>query len=77
MGAMSLRTAALQFGYLIGGFVGGVALDAGGYTAVGITFASLFVISGVLYAGSLGSQPETTTRSVEGRYSASPANRAS
>jgi predicted MFS family arabinose efflux permease len=77
MGAMSLRTAALQFGYLIGGFVGGVALDAGGYTAVGITFASLFAISGVLYAGSLRSQPETTTRSVEGRYSASPANRAS
>jgi predicted MFS family arabinose efflux permease len=77
MGAMSLRTAALQFGYLIGGFVGGVALDAGGYTAVGVTFACLFAISSVIHGWPQPSQPEITNRSLDGRYAASPANRAS
>lgn len=77
MGAMSLRTAALQFGYLIGGAVGGFALDTGGYTAVGITFGTLFAISAAIYWSSLRLQPETTTRSADGRYSASPAKRAS
>ena len=77
MGAMSLRTAALQFGYLFGSFIGGVALDLGGYTAVGFVFASLFAISGVIYAGDPGTQPETTSRSLAGRYAASPENRAS
>jgi DHA1 family inner membrane transport protein len=77
MGAMSLRTAALQFGYLIGGSVGGFALDAGGYAAVGIAFAVLFAISGLLHGRSIRVHPETTTRSLDGRYSPSPANRAS
>ncbi len=38
-----VRTAALQLGYFVGAAVGGAALAAGGYTALGIAFAALFV----------------------------------
>jgi predicted MFS family arabinose efflux permease len=43
--AMRLRAGALQFGYLFGSLLGGVALAAGGYGAVGATFAVLFVLA--------------------------------
>jgi predicted MFS family arabinose efflux permease len=49
MGVMSLRTAALQFGYLIGGGIGGLALDFGGYTGVGITFSVFFAASAFVH----------------------------
>jgi predicted MFS family arabinose efflux permease len=38
-----VRTAALQFGYFVGAAVGGLALAAGGFTALGLTLAALFV----------------------------------
>jgi MFS transporter, DHA1 family, inner membrane transport protein len=44
---MSLRAAALQFGYLIGAAAGGAALAAGGYRAVGTVFAGLYVTAAV------------------------------
>lgn len=37
-----IRTAAIQLGYFIGAAVGGAALAAGGYTALGLAFAALF-----------------------------------
>ncbi|MEZ5102232.1 MAG: MFS transporter [Thermoleophilia bacterium] len=44
---MGVRTGMIQFGYLVGGGLGGVALHAGGYAATGATFATLYVL-GVL-----------------------------
>lgn len=43
LGVTGVRTAALQSGYFVGAAVGGVALAAGGYTALGAAFAVLFV----------------------------------
>ena len=43
--AMRIRAAATQFGYLIGAVLGGVALAAGGYAALGATFSALFVLA--------------------------------
>ena len=40
---MSVRGAAMQFGFLIGGALGGAALAVGGYGAVGAAVAILFV----------------------------------
>jgi DHA1 family inner membrane transport protein len=42
LGVTGLRTAALQFGSFVGAAVGGAALAAGGFTAAGIAFATLF-----------------------------------
>jgi predicted MFS family arabinose efflux permease len=49
MSVMSLRTAALQFGYLFGGAIGGLALNAGGYPALGIAFSLLFLASALVH----------------------------
>jgi predicted MFS family arabinose efflux permease len=38
-----VRAAAIQLGYFVGAAVGGAALAAGGYRAMGLAFASLFV----------------------------------
>ena len=38
----AMRSVATQLGYLLGAAVGGVALDIGGYTALGIALASFF-----------------------------------
>jgi predicted MFS family arabinose efflux permease len=43
LGVTGVRTAALQFGYFVGAAVGGLALAAGGFTALGMTLAALFV----------------------------------
>jgi len=42
LGVTGVRTAALQSGYFVGAAVGGVALSAGGYEALGLAFAALF-----------------------------------
>jgi predicted MFS family arabinose efflux permease len=46
--AMRMRAAALQFGYLVGSVVGGIALSAEGYGAMGFTFAVLFAAAAVV-----------------------------
>jgi len=46
--AMRLRAAALQFGYLVGSVVGGIALSAQGYGAMGFTFAFLFAAAALV-----------------------------
>jgi len=43
LGVTGIRTAALQSGYFVGSAVGGVALAVGGYGALGLAFAALFV----------------------------------
>ena len=48
--AMRIRTAANQFGYLLGSALGGLALAAGGYAALGATFGVLFLLSALPYA---------------------------
>jgi predicted MFS family arabinose efflux permease len=45
--AMRIRAAATQFGYLFGAVLGGLALAAGGYAALGATFAVLFVLAAI------------------------------
>jgi DHA1 family inner membrane transport protein len=51
--AMRLRAAASQFGYLVGAAAGGVALAAGGYGAMGVTFAVLFALAALPHIVSL------------------------
>ena len=43
LGVTGVRTAAIQSGYFVGAAVGGVALAVGGYSALGLAFAALFV----------------------------------
>ena len=43
LGATGVRTAAMQFGYLIGAAAGGVALAVGGYAALGVTLGVLML----------------------------------
>jgi predicted MFS family arabinose efflux permease len=43
LGVTGVRTAALQLGYFVGAAAGGAALAAGGYDALGLVFAGLFV----------------------------------
>ena len=43
LGVTGVRTAALQSGYFVGAAVGGIALSLGGYGALGLAFAALFV----------------------------------
>lgn len=44
---MGIRTAAIQGGYLLGGVIGGIALALGGYAALGLTFAGLYLLGTV------------------------------
>lgn len=48
--AMRIRTAAAQFGYLLGAALGGVALGAGGYAALGVTLGVLFLAAAAPHA---------------------------
>lgn len=46
---MSMRAAANQFGYLLGAALGGLALAAAGFAALGTTFSVLFILGAVLH----------------------------
>ena len=43
LGVTGVRTAALQLGYFLGAAVGGLALAAGGYRALGLALSAFFV----------------------------------
>jgi predicted MFS family arabinose efflux permease len=43
LGVTGVRTAAHQSGYFVGAAIGGIALASGGYSLVGLAFATLFV----------------------------------
>jgi MFS transporter, DHA1 family, inner membrane transport protein len=47
LAAMAVRTSAVQFGYLAGATVGGLALAIGGYGAMGWAFGVLFCTAGI------------------------------
>lgn len=46
---MSMRAAANQFGYLLGAGVGGLALAAGGFEALGVTLSAMFVTAALIH----------------------------
>jgi DHA1 family inner membrane transport protein len=46
---MSMRAAANQFGYLLGAAIGGLALAAGGFGAMGMAFSSLFALGALVH----------------------------
>jgi predicted MFS family arabinose efflux permease len=53
--AMRIRTAATQFGYLLGSALGGVALGAGGYPALGVVFGLMFMLAAAPHVAALSS----------------------
>ncbi len=59
--AMRIRTAANQFGYLLGSALGGIALAAGGYGALGVTFGVLFLLSALPHAVAMGGAKKRAT----------------
>jgi MFS transporter, DHA1 family, inner membrane transport protein len=63
--AMGFRTAAVQFGYLLGGLLGGLALSLGGYRALGWTLGSLQLVA-VLPHVRLGSTRPVVPRPASG-----------
>jgi DHA1 family inner membrane transport protein len=50
MALMSLRTAATQFGYVIGASLGGAALVLGGYPALGVVLAAMFGLAALVHS---------------------------
>jgi DHA1 family inner membrane transport protein len=51
--AMRIRTAATQFGYLLGSALGGIALATGGYGALGAVFAVMFLLAAAPHIAAL------------------------
>ena len=51
---MGLRTAAIQGGYLLGAGLGGLALELGGYAALGAVFGALYIVGTLPYVRGLG-----------------------
>lgn len=51
--AMSVRAAAAQIGWILGGLLGGIALAAGGYAAVGLVLGALYATGGLLHVWAL------------------------
>jgi MFS transporter, DHA1 family, inner membrane transport protein len=49
-GAMSVRAAAAQVGWIVGSALGGVALSTGGYPALALALAALFVAASAVHA---------------------------
>jgi predicted MFS family arabinose efflux permease len=54
---MAMRAASNQLGYLLGAASGGVALAVGGFTAVGVAFAALFLAAVLTHLRVLVSSP--------------------
>ena len=54
LGVTGVRTAALQLGYFVGAAAGGIALATGGYSALGLTFAAIFVGAALPHVKALG-----------------------
>jgi predicted MFS family arabinose efflux permease len=50
LAVMSMRAAANQFGYLLGAAVGGLALAAGGFAALGVALSAMFVLGALVHA---------------------------
>ncbi len=61
LGVTGVRTAALQLGYFLGAAGGGLALAAGGYPALGLVLAAMFVgatVPHVLPGGARNPRPQ-------------------
>ena len=51
--AMSIRAAAAQIGWILGGLLGGVALAVGGYATLGLVLGALYAAGGLLHVSAL------------------------
>ncbi len=49
LAVMSMRAAANQLGYLLGAAAGGLALAVGGFPALGVALAAMFVLGGLIH----------------------------
>jgi predicted MFS family arabinose efflux permease len=49
LGVTGVRAAAIQLGYFVGAALGGAALASGGYVALGLAFAGLFVGASIMH----------------------------
>ena len=49
LAVMSMRATANQFGYLLGAAAGGLALMTGGFPALGVALAAMFVLGGLIH----------------------------
>ncbi len=67
--ATSLRAATMQFGYFLGSSLGGVALAAGGYRALGVVMGGMFLAGALLLARVAGARSALTTTSTIPRSS--------
>lgn len=56
--AMGIRAASMQFGYFVGSFAAGTALALGGYTALGLVIATLFLLAAWTLAARSRSCPD-------------------
>jgi predicted MFS family arabinose efflux permease len=65
MAVTSVRAAATQLGYLLGAGVGGTALAAGGYAALGAAQATLFVAAALPHVWIVASQRVHRARSAQ------------
>jgi predicted MFS family arabinose efflux permease len=74
LAVMAMRAAANQFGYLLGAAAGGLALAAGGFPALGLAFAVMFVLAIVVHvtAALRRLTPAASGSSVTGRATATP-----
>jgi DHA1 family inner membrane transport protein len=54
---MAMRAAANQFGYLLGAAAGGLALAVGGFAALGVTLAAMFVTAALIHLPALVRTP--------------------
>jgi predicted MFS family arabinose efflux permease len=59
---MSLRAAANQFGYLLGAAVGGLALEVGGFTLLGVALAAMFGGAALVHLGATATTAEYVAR---------------
>ncbi|MGB7861481.1 MAG: hypothetical protein WBM90_13375 [Acidimicrobiia bacterium] len=49
LASMSVRTATVQFGYLLGTVIGGLVLPVWGFAGVWFVFAGLFALAGIVH----------------------------
>lgn len=49
LAAMSVRTSAAQFGYLLGAAIGGILLDSWGFAGIAWGFGALFTVAGIIH----------------------------
>ena len=73
LAVMGVRASTAQLGYLLGGAVGGAALAAGGYPALGLTLAALFALGTTPHIRTLLAERTRQRHSGAGGFGSGPA----